>query len=385
MDSKHIQRFAVFCGAALIAGCSVIPGSGPSGDSMVEAAASATPSFVGVEIDEFSLEVLGRRREPSLRGSFGDHRAPATQPIGVGDALQITVWEAAGGGLFSSGGASSPGSRSATIPEQTVGRDGSVTVPYAGRIQVAGRSQQEVEAIIVEQLRGKSIEPQALVTVTHNVSNMVTVTGEVSQSARVPLTLRGDKVMDVIASAGGFKTPVHETFVSLTRGDRTARVPVGAILATPRENIYVRPGDVVTVEHTPQTFTVAGATGSNSVLEFGARSLTLEEAIGKAGGIEDQRADPAALFVLRYEPSGIVSQYPTTTPVLAARAQVPVAYHLDMRDPKAMFAARRFAMRDKDILFVSNAGLTEAGKVLKLVSMLTQPAIQGVLVQSRLK
>jgi polysaccharide export outer membrane protein len=387
VDSKHFLRFAALFGAALLSGCSLLPGSGPSGDSMVEAAVSATPSFVGVEIDEFSLDVLARRREPSLRGSFGDHRAPATQPIGVGDALQITVWEAAGGGLFSSGGGdrTSPGSRSATIPEQTVGRDGSVTVPYAGRIEVAGRSQQEVEAIIVERLRGKAIEPQALVTVTRNVSNMATVTGEVSQGARVPLTLRGDKVMDVIASAGGFRTPVHETFVSLTRGDRTARVPLGALLATPRENIYVRPGDVVTVEHTPQTFTVAGATGTNSVLEFGARSLTLEEAIGKAGGIEDQRADPSGLFVLRYEPSAIVSQFPTTPPELAARPQVPVAYHLDMRDPKALFAARRFAMRDKDILFVSNAGLTEAGKVLKLVSMLTQPAIQGVLVQSRVK
>ncbi|OBS52485.1 sugar transporter [Methylosinus sp. 3S-1] len=381
------MRFAALSGVALLAGCSFLPGSGPSGDSIVEATASATPAFVGVEIDDFSLEVLARRREPSLRGSFGDYRALASQPIGVGDALQITVWEATAGGLFSSGGGdhTSPGSRSATIPEQTVARDGSVTVPYAGRIQVAGRSQQEVEALIVERLRGKAIEPQALVTVTHNVSNMVTVTGEVSQGARVPLTLRGDRVMDVIASAGGFKTPVHETFVSLTRGDRTARVPLGALLATPREDIYVRPGDMVTVEHTPQTFTVAGALGSNSVLEFGARSLTLEEAIGKAGGIEDQQADPSGLFVLRYEPSGIVSQYPATPPELAARAQVPVVYHLDMRDPKALFAARRFAMRDKDILFVSNAGLTEAGKVLKLVSMLTQPAVQGIRTESRIK
>ncbi|MBY6244190.1 polysaccharide export protein, partial [Methylosinus sp. Sm6] len=213
-----------------LCGCSMLPGSGPSGESMVEAGTmaeagtTAAPAYVAVEIDDASLNVLARRPEPSLVGSFGDHRPPASQPIGVGDVLQITLWEAAGGGLFSSGGAdrTGPGSRSATIPDQTVGRDGSVTVPYAGRIQVAGRSQQDVEAVIVERLRGKAIEPQALVTVTRNVSNMATVTGEVSQGARVPLTLRGDRVMEVIASAGGFRTPVHETFVSLTRGDRTA-------------------------------------------------------------------------------------------------------------------------------------------------------------------
>ncbi len=98
-----------------------------------------------------------------------------------------------------------------------------MTVPYAGRIQVAGRTQQDVEAVIVERLRGKAIEPQALVNVSRNISNPATVTGEVTQGARVPLTLRGDRVMDVIAAAGGFRSPVHETFVSLTRGDRTAR------------------------------------------------------------------------------------------------------------------------------------------------------------------
>jgi polysaccharide export outer membrane protein len=56
-----------------------------------------------------------------------------------------------------------------------------------------------------------------------------------------------------------------------------------------------------------------------------------------------------------------------------------------MRQPGALLQARRFAMRDKDILFVSNAPLNELGKVLKLVSMVTQPAIQGVVMSSRLK
>jgi polysaccharide export outer membrane protein len=378
--------FAAVSGAVCLGGCEMLPGSGPTRDSMISQGAAADPAFVVVEIDEHVTGVLARQPAASLRGSFGDHRPPASQTIGVGDALQITLWEAAGGGLFSSGSdRTSPGSRSASIPEQVVGRDGSVTVPYAGRIEVTGRSQQQVEAAIVERLHGKAIEPQALVTVTRNVSNMVTVTGEVSQGARVPLTLRGDRVLDVIASAGGFHTPAHETFVSLTRGERTVRAPISALLANPRENIFVRPGDIVTVEKTPQTFTVAGATGSNAVVTFDARTLTLEEAIGRAGGIEDQRADPSGLFVLRYEPRAVVADYPAASPELASRPLVPVAYHLDMRQPTSLLMARRFAMRDKDILFVSNAPLTEVGKALKLVSMLTQPAIQGAVLGSAVK
>lgn len=335
--------------------------------------------FALIEIDEFALDILAKRAAPTLRGAFGDYRPPATQPIGIGDAVQITIWEAAAGGLFSAPIADrvSPGPRSAVIPEQVVGRDGSVTVPYAGRVEVAGRTQQQVEAVIVERLRGKAIEPQALVNVTRNVSNTVTVTGEVANGARVPLTLHGDRIMDVIAAAGGYRSPTHETFVNLTRNGRTARAPIQALIDSPGENIYVRPGDIVTVERTPRTFTVVGALGINGVAPFDARGMTLDEAVGKAGGLADQRADPENVFVLRYEPDRLAREYPSVSPALFSRPFVPVAYHLNMRDPKALFEARRFAMREKDILYVSNAPLVEVGKVFQLFTLVTSPAIQG--------
>jgi polysaccharide export outer membrane protein len=361
----------------------MLPGSGPSGDTVITAGTATAErpetDFAVVDVDETVTAILARRGAASLRGSFGDHRPPAAQAIGVGDSLQITLWEAASGGLFSgpSGNGTSPGSRSAAIPGQMVGRDGSVSVPYAGRIQVAGRTQQEVEAAIVERLRGKAIEPQALVAVTGNVSNTATVAGEVTNGMRVPLSLRGDRVMEVIAMAGGFRSPVHETFVNLTRGDRTVRAPILALLNNPRENVYVRPGDMLTVERTPQTFTVAGAAGANAVIAFDAVGLTLEQAIGKAGGLDDNRSDPSGVFVLRYEPGSLLADYPGVSPALASRDFVPVAYRLDLRSPSALFTARRFAMRDKDIIYVSNAPLNEVRKVFQLVSLLTQPAISG--------
>lgn len=368
-----------------IGACGLTPASGPSRDDIVSGVSSPPdnqPAFAWVEINGRSLDVLARRAPPTLRGFFGDYRPSASQVIGVGDSLQITVWEAAAGGLFSAAdpGTVSPGSRSAAIPEQIVGRDGSVTVPYAGRVQVAGRTQQQVEAGIVERLKGKAIEPQALVNVTRNVSNTVTVTGEVANGARVPLTLRGDRILDVIAVAGGYRSPVHETFISVTRGSRTARAPLQALLTNPAENIFVRPGDILTVESRPQTFTVAGATGANAVIPFDARGITLEEAIGKSGGLNDNRADPDGVFVMRYEPASLVREIQPLAPNLFSQPMIPVAYHLNMKDPSALFAARRFAVRDKDIIYVSNSPLAEIGKVVQLVQMVAQPAIQGVAV-----
>lgn len=369
-----------------LAGCSIFPAAGPSRKDIVESMAptlaTPEPSFALVEIDENSLTVLARRAPPTLRGYFGDYRPAAAQAIGIGDSVQITVWEAASGGLFSAPVADrmSPGSRSAAIPDQMVGRDGSVTVPYAGRIQVAGRNQQEVESAIIERLRGKAIEPQVVVNVTRNITNAVTVTGEVSNGSRVPLTLGGDRIMDVIAAAGGYRSPVHETFVTLTRGNRTARAPIQALLVNPREDIYLRAGDILTVERTPQTFTVMGATGANAVVPFDARGITLEEAIGRAGGLTDSRADPDGVFILRYEPASLAHEYPQVTPRLLALGLVPVAYHLNLREPAALFAARRFPIRDKDILYVSNAPFSDISKLMQLVGTVGQPAIQGVAV-----
>jgi len=374
-----------------LSACSILPGSGPSRESIAQTGTWDTEAeerpFALIELDSFTLDVLGRRSAPGLRGYFGDRGPPAIQPIGVGDTLQITIWEAAAGGLFSTPVVDrlSPGSRSAAIPDQVVGRDGSVTVPYAGRIEVAGRSQQQVESTIIDRLRGKAIEPQVLVNVTRNVSNTVTVSGDVASGALVPLTQRGERILDVIALAGGYRSPVQDTFISLTRNGRTARAPVQSLLDNPSENIFARPGDLVTVERAPLTFTVAGATGANAVVPFDQRRITLEEAIARAGGLQDMRADPDGVFVLRYEPVTVAREYPSVSPRLLAEISVPIAYHLNMRDPKALFLARRFAMRDKDILFVSNAPLTEVSKFFQLFLMVASPGMQGAAIATTIK
>jgi polysaccharide export outer membrane protein len=358
-----------------LAGCGVIPRSGPSADSMIEAGRDEAPPFALVPIDDRVVTLLAQWHGPSLYGSFGDFRSPIEQRIGVGDSVVVTVWEAAAGGLFSTpvGDPRQPGSHSAIIPEQVVARDGSITVPYAGRVQVSGKTPPEIERVIVERLAGKAIEPQALVTLSKNVSNTVTVTGEVTAGARVPLSVRGDRLLDVVAAAGGIRAPAHETFIDLTRGSRTVRVPFQALLSNPKENIYARPGDVMTAVREPQTFTTVGATGRNAVVPFDQYRVTLEEAVAKSGGLLDSAADPEGVFVLRYEPTPLASNFHNPSPALRRAGLVPIAYHMNMRDPKSLFLQRRFVMRNKDIVFVSFSPITDMAKVLQIVNLVTQP------------
>ena len=375
------QITAIVLGGLVLAGCSALPAQGPTASDVVADGAivdAAHEGYMVVDLDTRAADILASKANASLKAGFGDHRPPPDAPIGIGDSVSVTIWEAAAGGLFSSPLSSSgPGSRSVVIPDQVVARDRSITVPYAGRIAVVGLPPPVVERKIIEALKNKAIEPQALVTVSRNISHTATVTGEVATGTRVPLSVRGDRIQDVIAAAGGIKAPVHETFVSLSREGRTITVPLQALTDRPVENIFVRPGDTLTLVREPQTYTAFGATGRNSVVSFDARGITLEEAIAKAGGLLDSQSDPSSVFILRKEPFDMARRLDPNYPVTSGHSTVDVVYRLDLRNTNSFFLARRVAVQNKDIIYVANAPITNIQKVLSVLQQAATPVVMG--------
>jgi polysaccharide biosynthesis/export protein len=384
MLSQRIDGFPLrvrhVAGALLVSlavsGCAALPGSGPTKSEIIGNQTQQTHEYTVINVDQSAVDTLMSRKRTSFFGTFGDQRPAPDQRIGTGDSLSVTIWEAAPGGLFSSAAIDGigAGSRSATIPPQIVARDGAITVPYAGRVKVSGLRPHDVERAIVSRLEGKAIEPQALVSITRNESNTVTVSGEASGSAVVPLNVRGQRLMDVIAIAGGVNGAAHETMVSLSRNSRAVEVSLQRIMTDPSENIFVRPDDTINLFKAPLTFTAVGATGQNGVVPFGQVELTLEQAIAKAGGLLDARSDPEGVFILRFEPVDLARDLLKDSSAFAGETgHKPIVYSVNLRDAKSMFLARRFQIQDKDILYVANAPLNEVQKVFALVGALTSP------------
>ena len=371
---------SVVAAGLALAGCAALPSTGPTTMEVSEQAnVGAEVRFVLRDVDDQVVSVLASSRPHSFHGSFGDSRPAPSQRIGIGDTVQVTIWEAAAGGLFSSPAIdrNSTGARSAVIPPQIVAKDGSITVPYAGRIRVAGLTTPEVELRIVAGLTGKAIEPQVLVTVPLGLSNAVTVLGEGTNGARVPLSVRGERILDVLASAGGIRAPAHETFVTLQRRGRTAAVPMQRLVLNASENIYAHPDDVITVVRDPQTYSVFGAAGRNAVVPFDAADMTLEQAVAKAGGLLDWRSDPQGVFLLRYETAAVARQLDPTIKVAPPDAKVPVIYKINLRDAKSYFLAQNIQIRNRDMLYVANSPATEIQKVLGLLLSAAQPVTTG--------
>jgi polysaccharide export outer membrane protein len=370
-------------GAAVLAlaGCSTISGSGPSRDDVVQQSnLTDIQRYEVVDIDSSVINILRHRGPDGVLSHFGDYRPSVEPRIGVGDTVSVTIWEAGAGGLFSAPLVTdrfSTGSKSATIPDQVVGRDGAISVPYAGRIRVGGRTTQDVQTIVEHALEGKAIQPQVLINVTRSVSNTVTVTGEVANGARIPLSVKGERVMDIIAMAGGIRAPVNETYVQLSRGPVTARVAMTRVSSDPRENIYMRPNDILTLIRDPQSFIAYGATGRNAEIPFDAEGISLSQALAKAGGLLDFRADPSGVFIFRFEPESIVRALKPGSPLAAPNQVTPVVYKLDLRDASSLFIAQGFRIANRDLLYVSNAPITDVVKSLGIINALMAPAVTG--------
>jgi polysaccharide export outer membrane protein len=266
------------------------------------------------------------------------------------------------------------------IPDQQVGTDGAISIPYGGRIEIVGRTTAEVQRTIEERLGSRALNPQALVVIRRSVANSVSVAGEGINGARVPLSLGGDRLLQVIAAAGGSDSPVHDVFVRLSRGGVTATVPMATLVADPEQNIFAEPGDVITLMRQPQTFSAFGATGQNAAITFTSERLSLSEALAKAGGLLDDRADPRAVFLFRYEPVTVVRALGQPIASRAPEGVSPVVYRLDLSDAKSYSLAREFPVHDKDIIFVANAELAQVYKSFAALSTIIGPIVTGLTV-----
>jgi len=209
-----------------------------------------------------------------------------------------------------------------------------------------------------------------MVNIVKNEYNTVVLNGDVTTPGRYPIALEGERLLDVIASAGGTKFPARETYVTFIRGETTGVQLVKTIIDQPNENIFVVKGDRIYLSHDPKRYTVLGAVTRPGIYVFEAAQVNVLEAVASAGGLLDNRADASGLFVFRYEnPRTLDAIGVGYSRVVVGR--VPTIYRIDMSHAKSYFYAQSFLLNDKDSVFVSNAKTVEVAKVLKLLNLAT--------------
>jgi polysaccharide export outer membrane protein len=375
MFGNRFARISLVAGALTGAGgCAFFPIEGPTSADIQSQKSDALP-YELVKLTPEVIDILGAYEPKGLAGIFTDKRPSSEIKFGIGDVVDVTVFEAAAGGLFIPLEAGVRPGNYVTLPPQIVDNNGYISVPFAGLIKAAGRTNVQIQDEIVERIKNRAIEPQAIVALQQQRTSLVSVIGSVNTPLRfaVPPTGAGERILDAITRAGGIQGQGYETWVMLERGGRRATVPFENLVMNPSNNIYIQPNDRIYVYREQQKFIAFGAVlnggvnGGSAQFNFDAWRINLAEGVAKAGGLQDFRADPGAVFLYRREPREVAKLLGVDTSRFTGDL-IPVIFNVDFRDPSGYFLATRLQMRNQDIIYVANAAQVDVSKFLAFVS-----------------
>ena len=367
--------------ATLLSGCSTLPSSGPTGRQVVNGAADPANElkFQVVDLDGAAFKkLIGVQPAGRAVGQLATlAREGRVDRIAPGDALQVNVYEvgmtlfgtttqSAGAGL---GGATSlpdtldPSARSQALNIVTVASDGTIRLPYIGRLMVAGSTAYDVQRMIEQALHGKSQSPQALVTVVNSPGNSVYLLGDVTRTGRMPLTAARERLLDAVATAGGSKVSNADTVVRLSRGGESAEMRLGDVRPGSSDDLTLLPGDRIELVTEPRSFSAFGATPKVSQVSFDAPTVSLAEALARVGGPNDMQADPRSVFLFRYDARAIAAGEP------------PMIYRLNLMKPESYIIAQNFPMHDKDLIYIANSASNPVTKFVGILNQLFAPLL----------
>ncbi|MGO9681936.1 MAG: polysaccharide biosynthesis/export family protein [Beijerinckiaceae bacterium] len=356
-----------------------MPDAGPHALAIKSGATWNGPPFGLIRLTPNAVNILDEYGPRTLTATFGDHRPPPEIKFGIGDVVSVSIFEAAAGGLFIPSEAGVRPGNFVTLPNQPIDTKGMISVPYAGLVPTAGKTPSQVEQSIVDRIKNRAIEPQAVVALVTQNTSLITVVGEVNSTftptGRIAAQPVGEHLLDVISRAGGLRDQGQDTWVVLERHGHRAAVPFGALIYEPANNIWAWPGDTIYLYKEPQTFLAFGAAGQQGQLQFSAGNqssawrMTLAEAVAAAGGLLDLQADPGSVFLYRREPRALAERLGVDCSKMDGPT-VPVVYSVSFADPAGYFLATRVQMHNKDVIFAANAQSLEITKFTQFLNAL---------------
>ncbi|CAH0497204.1 polysaccharide biosynthesis/export family protein [Novosphingobium sp. CECT 9465] len=364
----QVKKLAPLFLLAGVAGCASLPTSGPTGKQIGKSLQIDQANLPIQVVEVASIADIPPGITPSLTAPLPALAPPPTDMVGPGDVLEVSIYEA-GVTLFSGGGAGAAagqvnqvGVQVQKLPPSRVDDNGDISIPYAGKLRVIGRTVGEVEAQIQRALRGLSQDPKVLVTLTQSITNSVIVSGEVNKPGRLVLQTNRETLSDVVALAGGYRGNARDLTLRVVRQNRNVDIRFNDLVDNPMLDVPAYPGDRFMLINSPQSFSVLGAPGRVEQIGFARSTVSLAEAMASAGGVSPGAGDPAAIFLFRYARND-------------QGAEVPVVYHVNMMRAGSYLLTQRFLMRDRDVLYFGNASANQPGKLLNLISQLFTPLV----------
>lgn len=358
MRASHILLLS----GLILAGCTLPRGAAMQSE-VLAGAATEEREFQLVPVTRNNVKAVDAWRTPpqAKRGynawPRGGLRGSDPVALAVGDMLQLTIYDNEENSLLSAAE-----QKSSAIQNLQVASDGTIFLPYIGKVKVTGLSPDAAREKIQTSLEPAMPSAQVLLEQTPGRRNTVDMVGGVGTPGNYPLPDRSYSVLSLLSTAGGVQSTMENPVIRLIRGGQSYGISAETLFNSPQRDVSLRGGDKVVVEDDRRSFLALGASGGTQTqLPFTSDKVSALDAVTQMGGISPTRADPKGVLILREYPASLVR----TDNRGPDRERVVFSVNLTTTD--GLFSARNFQLMDNDVVLATESPITNTRTVLSLI------------------
>lgn len=350
-------------------GCTVVPGSHPDIDQskvvnpLTETEQKAlaqqvsiyriTPALVKrMHQDKAQQQELLKQNNKKIAKQTGKYQ----YRIAPGDILEINLWNQP----------DLQGNSDKGNPRVRVDANGRIYFPFIGEVPVAGKTISQVRRRLNQGLANYLQNPQLDVGIVSFQGKKAYITGEVKKPgvqaiANLPLT-----IMDAINQAGGLTEHAVWNDVTLTRQGKKITIPLQKLLqdGDMTYNYRLQSGDVLHIPRDDKHHVILlGEVNKQQIVPLGRYGITLMDALGSVGGLNEYHADASGIFVVRH-------------PIDSKQNEHKIAdiYQLNLNDTIALALGNQFELEPGDIIYVTSVPIARWNRVISNLL----PSISGL-------
>ncbi|GAC1413775.1 MAG: polysaccharide biosynthesis/export family protein [Burkholderiaceae bacterium] len=295
---------------------------------------------------------------------------PQPYLIGSGDVLSVVVWDhpdLSNVATTQSAGLTGPGSDASTAATTAppagflVSEQGMLEFPYAGSLKVSGLTQEQARSLLASKLARFIKRPKVTLRVQAFRSKRVYVDGAVKSPGLQAINDIPMSLLEAINRAGGILPSGDQSQIIVNRDKAIFRIDLQQLVArgVNPSNVLLADGDVVRVSSMEENKVfVSGEVVSPRGLTMHNGRLSLNEALGEAGGINPLSGDGSQVYVAR------------------KTGTEQVIYQLDSRSPQAVALAEGFTLKPKDVVYVAATPLANWHRA---ISQIFPSALSGAI------
>lgn len=352
------RSIAAILALAFFAGCDLPQGAGREGQ-IIKGAEQPDANFAVHYVTRATLPVLKSWPVNGPSGGAGwitRSGGSSGQVIEAGDTLNLTIWDNEESSLLSP-----DGQKVVQLPGLVVSGKGTVFLPYADEVYVAKMSPDAARMEIQEKLLAIVPSVQVQLGYTSGRKNSVDLVSGVGKPGNYPLPDRNQSVLGLIAEAGGVPDTMPNPQIRLSRDGKLFGVSMDRLLKNPDLDTTLRGGDKVFVERDERYFLSLGAAGREAQIPFEQDVVTALDAMALAGGLNDSRANPKGILILRDYAAKQVRQDgkgPDSDRVVFA---------FDLTTADGLFSAGEFSIQHRDLVLVTESPVNTATTIFTLI------------------